>query len=54
MLNLTIEEIKSRITEGYKLALKRLIEQKQKENSFLVVSDKDGNVIKIPARDIKS
>ncbi len=46
------EEIFKRFLEGSKLAISRLIEQKQKENGFLVISQ-NGKVIKIKATDIK-
>ncbi|HYF33176.1 MAG TPA: hypothetical protein VD993_18755 [Chitinophagaceae bacterium] len=52
MLNLTIEEIKNKIIEGNKLALKRLIEKKKRENSFLIFSD-NGKIVKVAARDIE-
>ncbi len=44
-------EIKVKILEGCTLAIKKLIERKKKENSFLIVSDK-GKVVKIMAKDI--
>lgn len=45
-------EIKTKILEGSKLAIKRLVDKKKKENSYLVVSD-HGKVVKVPASDIK-
>ncbi len=42
-------EIKNKILEGGKLAIKKLVDRKKKENSYLVVSDK-GKVIKVPAK----
>lgn len=45
-------EIKTKILEGSKLAIKRLVEKKKKENSYLVISD-NGKVVKVPASDIK-
>ena len=41
-----------KITEGVKLAIRRLIERTQKENGELVVS-KNGKVVRIKARSIK-
>ncbi len=52
MLNMKPSEIRTKIIEGNKLALKRLVERKKKENSFLIISNK-GKVAKIMARDIK-
>jgi len=46
-------EIKSKIIEGNKLALLRLIEKKKKENSHLIISN-NGKVEKVNARDIKT
>jgi hypothetical protein len=46
------EEITSKILEGMKLAFERLIEEKKKENSFLVFSE-NGKVVKVYAKDIK-
>jgi hypothetical protein len=45
-------EIRDKILEGCKLAVKRLIERKKKENSFIIVYE-NGKVVKIPAADIK-
>lgn len=52
MPDIKISEIKSKVIEGNKLALKRLVEKKKKENSFLIFSDK-GKIVKIQAKDIK-
>jgi primosomal replication protein N len=49
---MTHNEIKQRIMEGSKLAVKRLIARKKKENAYLVISEK-GKVVKILAADIK-
>lgn len=45
-------DIKSKIIEGSKLAIKRLVDRKKRENSYLIISDK-GKVVKIRATDIK-
>ncbi|WP_157576845.1 hypothetical protein [Asinibacterium sp. OR53] len=45
-------EIKAKIIEGNRLALKKLVEKKKKEGSFLLVSEK-GKVVKVNAKDIK-
>lgn len=45
-------DIKSKILEGSKLAVKRLVDKKKRENSYLIISD-NGKVIKVNASDIK-
>jgi hypothetical protein len=45
-------DIKNKILEGGKLAIKKLVDRKRKENSYLIVSDQ-GKVVRIQAADIK-
>ena len=45
-------EIKNKILEGSKLAIKKLVDLKRRENSYLIVSEQ-GIVVKIQASDIK-
>lgn len=45
-------DIKNKILQGGKLAIKKLVDRKKKENSYLIVSD-HGKVVKVPAIDIK-
>ncbi len=45
-------DLKEKILTGSKLAIKKLIEKKQQEDAYLIVSEK-GKVIKVKARDIK-
>lgn len=52
MAKMTLTEIRDKILEGHKLAFKRLIEKKKKEDSFIYESH-DGKVVKVMARDIK-
>jgi hypothetical protein len=47
------EQLTDKITKGVKLAIHRLIEQTKKDNGELVVA-RDGKVVKIRARDLKS
>ncbi|MEO6404463.1 MAG: hypothetical protein ABIO32_03170 [Ferruginibacter sp.] len=47
-----ITNIKDKVMKGGKLAIDRLLEQKRKENSFIVVSHK-GKVVRLNANDIK-
>ena len=42
-----------KITEGVKLSIQRLIERTKKEDGELVIS-KDGKVVRVKARDIKT
>lgn len=50
---MTSLEIRNKVMEGTKLAFERLLEQKRRENGYIVISDKDGKVIKVNARDFK-
>ena len=45
-------DIKNKILEGSKIAIKKLVDRKRRENSYLIVSDQ-GKVVKIQATDIK-
>jgi len=45
-------DIKNKILQGSKLAIKRLIDRKKKEDSYLIVSDQ-GKVVKVKASNIK-
>jgi hypothetical protein len=45
-------EIKNKILEGGRLAIKKLVDRKRKENSYLIVSD-HGKVVRVQAIDIK-
>lgn len=46
-------DIKHKILEGSKLAIKKLIDRKKIEDSYLVVSD-NGKVVKVKATTINS
>jgi hypothetical protein len=45
-------DIKNKSLEGSKIAIKKLVDRKRRENSYLIVSDQ-GKVVKIQATDIK-
>jgi hypothetical protein len=51
----TIESDKlfEKVTEGVKLSIERLIEKTKKEDGELVIS-KDGKIVRVKARDLKS
>jgi signal peptidase I len=46
------DQLELKITEGVKLAIKRLIERTKKEDGELVVF-RDGKIVRVKARDIK-
>jgi len=50
---LTSQEIRDKVLEGTKLAFERLLEQRCKEDRYIVISDENGRVITVRARDIK-
>ena len=50
--NMNTSDIKNKILQGSKLAIKRLIDRKKKEDSYLIVSDQ-GKVVKVKASNIK-
>lgn len=47
------DELLDKITEGVKLAIRRLIERTKKEDGELVIS-RDGKIVRIKARDLKT
>ena len=47
------DQLLNKITEGVKLSIHRLVEKTKKENGELVFS-KDGKIVRIKARDIKT
>lgn len=51
--SMTHHELREKILKGGEIAIQRLIERKRREDSYLVVSDGNGKVIKLWARDIK-
>ena len=46
-------DIKDKVLKGGKLAIERLIDRKQRDNTYVVFSE-NGKVVKIKAKDIKS
>ena len=47
------DQLLDKITEGVKLSIHRLVEKTKKENGELVFS-KDGKIVRIKARDLKT
>jgi hypothetical protein len=45
-------ELSEKFTAGLNLAIKRLIEKRALENRTLVIADKEGNVKKVPAKEL--
>ncbi len=55
MSNLKKREVLSdKIKIALDKAIKNVIAETKSKNSFLVVADKDGNIIKIPAKDYRA
>ena len=46
------QELREKIIKGLELYQKKLIKTKKERNLELVVSDDQGNVIRIPAKDL--
>ncbi len=46
------EDLSDKIKIALDKAIKNVIAETKSKNSFLVVADKDGNIIKIPAKDL--
>jgi hypothetical protein len=46
------EDLSKKLEKGFALARKRLIEYEKKNNGFLVISDENGNVKRIAAKDL--
>jgi len=53
MTALESDQLVDKITEGVKLAIRRLIERTKKEDGELVIF-RDGKVVRIKARDLKT
>ena len=49
---ITQADIRDKVLKGCQLAIERLLEQKRKSNSYIVISD-NGKIIKIKASDLK-
>jgi len=41
------------LSEGLAITRKRLIAEEKKKNGYLIIADKDGKVIKVPASQLK-
>jgi hypothetical protein len=47
-----VNELATKVLEGMKAAIKKLVETKAKNNQDLVIGDKDGNIRNVPAKDL--
>jgi len=47
-----IDELSERVLQGMKIALKELVETSARNNEELVIGDKDGNIMDVPAKDL--
>jgi hypothetical protein len=45
-------DISKKLAEGFQKVRKQLIEEEKRDNGYLIIGDKNGNVIKVPARDL--
>lgn len=48
----SIKDISASLEKGLEKARKKVIEMEKKNNGYIVISDKDGKVKKIPAKDL--
>lgn len=51
--NAKMDLLEQKLIQGTRLAVKKLNEERKKENGNLIISDKNGKVVKIRARSIK-
>lgn len=49
---LNSEDISKKLQEGFQKVREKLIEKEKQNNGYLVISDKKGNIQKIPAKDL--
>jgi hypothetical protein len=47
-----INELSEKVLQGMKIAMKKLVEEKAKNNEKLIIGDKDGNIKSVPAKDL--
>jgi hypothetical protein len=47
-----IDELSEKVLQGMKIALKELVETSARNNEELVIGDKDGNIMDVPAKDL--
>lgn len=47
-----IDELSEKVLLGMKIALKELVETSARNNEELVIGDKHGNIMSVPAKDL--
>ena len=47
-----VEDLSDKIQVALDNAIKKLIAEEKARNGYLVISDKKGNIIKVPAKDL--
>lgn len=52
MSNNQISELAQKISKGLDISFAKLVHEKAKNDGVLVISDKDGKVIKVKAKDL--
>ncbi|HEY8955870.1 hypothetical protein [Chitinophaga sp.] len=45
-------ELSAKVMQGMKIAMRKLVESSAAENKTLIVGDKNGNPIEVPAKDL--
>ncbi len=50
--NNTREDLSIKLEKGFALVRERLIEYEKKNNGYLIISDKDGNIKRVAAKDL--
>lgn len=45
-------DLTEKLKEGFQKVRKKLIEKEKKENGYLIIGTKDGQVKKVPAKDL--
>jgi hypothetical protein len=46
------EDLTEKIQAALDKAIKQVIEEEKALNGYLVIADKDGNIVKVPAKDL--
>jgi hypothetical protein len=50
--NTDIDDLSEKILQGMRIALKELVETSAKNDEELIIGDKDGNIMSVPAKDL--
>lgn len=52
IVNKKKEDLSEKMQEGFKKTREKLVVETKKNNSYIIVSDKNGNIKKISAKDL--